>query len=293
MADKSDVVLEEDTVRIRGSGGSPVVDVEGGNHWNLDQGDGDVRIGDDENRLAIGVSLGGAGEGTSRLRAKGGVERLRLGAGDTDTVTIDTDGITVDGGLTVNDEENTFVIRDGNVSALSKESNKGWAFVDKLLVSNGVRQHLTPMEGEGGSWNLGAPDTRWGDLYIDEVHKSSDRRLKTDIEEFDGGLDAVLGLRPVSYARRDDGDDTHLGLIGQEVADVLPDVVDVPEDDDDGYLSVDYMALVAVLVDAVQDQQAETETLEERVDDQQETIDSQQDRIGELEERLAALEEAR
>jgi hypothetical protein len=148
--------------------------------------------------------------------------------------------------------------------------------VDKLLVQDGVRQDLTPMEGEGGSWNLGSSDTRWGSLYVDSVDKSSDRRLKTDIRDLEGGLDAVLDLRPVSYTRRDDGDDTHLGFVGQEVADVVPEVVNDP---DDGYLGLDYMELVAVLVDAVQDQQAEKDALEDRVD--------------ELEKRLEALEDER
>jgi chaperonin cofactor prefoldin len=289
MADKSDVVLEDDTVRIRSTGKSPVVDIEGGNNWDLSEGDGDVRIGKGDNRLAIGVSLGGAGEGTSRLRAKGGTEQLKLGAGDTDTVTVEPDAVSIDGGLNVDNSENTFQIGDGNVSALSTEDSKGWAFVDKLLVQDGVRQHLTPMEGEGGSWDLGASDTRWDTLYVDEVNKSSDRRLKTDIEEFDRGLDAVLALRPVSYARRGNGDETHLGLVGQEVADVLPEVVDIPEDEED-YLGVDYLGIVSVLVDAVQDQQAEKEALEDRVDQQQGTIESQQERIDDLERRLDALE---
>lgn len=57
------------------------LDIQGGN-WNLSAHDGDVRIGDQDFRLAIGVSLGGAGRGTARLRAKGGVEKLNLGAGD-------------------------------------------------------------------------------------------------------------------------------------------------------------------------------------------------------------------
>lgn len=123
------------------------------------------------------------------------------------------------------------------------------------------------------------------------MNKSSDRRLKTDIEEFDRGLEAVLELRPVSYARRDNGEDTHLGLIGQEVADVLPEVVDLPEDEG-GHLGVDYLEIVAVLVDAVQDQQAEKDRLENRVDEQRGRIEDQERRIERLEQRLDALEEA-
>jgi len=193
------------------------------------------------------------------------------------------------GGLNVNNPENEFYVRDGFVSVLSTEDNKGWAFVDKLYVQNGVREDLTPIEGEEGSWNLGTPGTQWGTLYVNNVEESSDRRLKTDIEDLDGGLETLLDLRPVSYSLKSNGSETHLGLIGQEVAEVLPEIVNKPEDDD-GYLGLNYTQLVAVLIDAIQTQHDEQERLEERVDRQQDRIDDQQERIDDLEERLAALE---
>lgn len=90
MANKSDVVLEEETVRIRSSGESPVVDIEGGNHWNLSESDGDLRIGDTENMLKMGVSKGGGGAGNARIWA---TSDLKLGSRGQSVVSIDGQGL--------------------------------------------------------------------------------------------------------------------------------------------------------------------------------------------------------
>ena len=333
MAEKPDIVLDESSLRMWNAGDSPVVHVEGGDNWNLADGDGDLRIGDENARLAIGVALGGQGMGTSRLRAKGGKNRIKLGAGESDTVTInqtefivdghttlggqayveellqvsgdahldgdiELDGpTTITGGLPTLDEIDLEVI-SGTVrlDADSSIDSDGDIACDEFSTQQ-VRSDLVPtFDPLEGAPSIGSSDARWNTLYADTVDTmstttTSDRRLKTDIEEFDEGLDAILDLRPVSFSWRDNGDGTHLGLIGQEVADVLPEVVNVPEDDD-GYFGIDYPELVSVLIDALQAQHAETDTLTERVERQQAHIEDQQARIDELEDRVMALEDA-
>ena len=283
MADSSNIILEEDSVKLVGTGESPVVDIVGENNWNLSQSDGDVRIGKGDNRLAIGVSLGGAGEGISRLRAKGGTEQLKLGAGDTDTVNIQSTGMSIDGHLDLLPggdlrlDDNSALIARGNV-----------LFTGKIAISADFLGDLIPFTS---GYDIGESGTRWETLYVNHVNESSDRRLKTDIEELDGGLETLLNLRPVSYSLKGNGSETHLGLIGQEVAEVLPEIVNRPEDDD-GYLGLNYTELVAVLIDAIQTQHDEQERLGECVDRQQDQIDDQQERIEDLEKRLAVLENA-
>lgn len=276
MANRSDIFLGDDTVKLVGTGKSPVVDIEGGNNWNLSNTDGDFRIGDARNMLKMGVSLGGAGAGNARIWAS---SDLKLGSRGSSTVHVHGGGARVDGDIDADGELNVddSITTDGNLFCLDSDS---WAFIQNLVVG-GVGFGLVPYTG--GVENLGSSRKRWDKLYVKDVNKGSDRDLKTDVEDLEGGLDAVLDLRPVSYAWRDDGEETHLGLVGQEVAEVLPEVVNVP-DDPDGHLGLDYTELVAVLVDAVQEQHAEKEALAERVEDQQE-------RIEDLEERLAALEE--
>jgi len=88
-------VTPTEKARIQASGrvgiGVPDPDaplhVLGGN-WDVGGTEGDLKIGDDTFRLKVGVALGGAGAGDVRVRAQGGTNRLMLGAGTADTLTI-------------------------------------------------------------------------------------------------------------------------------------------------------------------------------------------------------------
>jgi len=59
-----------------------------GGQWDLTNMEGDLKIGNDAMRLKFGVALGGGGAGDARIRAMGGTNRLMIGAGVDDTVTI-------------------------------------------------------------------------------------------------------------------------------------------------------------------------------------------------------------
>ncbi len=74
----------------------------------------------------------------------------------------------------------------------------------------------------------------------------SDARLKRDIEPSRYGLAEVLQLEPVTY-KRTDGDRQLIGLLAQDVYDVVPEATRKPTTPD-SYWSMDYNALVPVLV---------------------------------------------
>ena len=83
------------------------VDVASENNWNLDSNDGDLRVGDDQYRLSMGVATGGGGAGQCNVRAKGGIEELTLGAGTNGpTVRVNPDSVTVEGDLSVSGSKN-------------------------------------------------------------------------------------------------------------------------------------------------------------------------------------------
>ena len=63
------------------------LDVAGG-QWDLNNTEGDFRIGDDNYRLKIGIATGGGGAGSVGLRAVGGAEKLILGSGIWETLTV-------------------------------------------------------------------------------------------------------------------------------------------------------------------------------------------------------------
>ncbi len=87
----------------------------------------------------------------------------------------------------------------------------------------------------------------------------SDLRLKTNVGSMASGLGAVEQLRPVTFNWKDGRDVlSHDGLIAQEVQAILPDLVVMGPD---GYYGLDYNGLTAVLVKAIQEQQAQIDAL--------------------------------
>ncbi len=59
-----------------------------GGNWDLVSTEGDLKIGNDDYRLKIGVATGGGGAGSAGIRVQGGLERLILGAGSTEALTV-------------------------------------------------------------------------------------------------------------------------------------------------------------------------------------------------------------
>ncbi len=73
------------------------LDIAGG-QWDLNNTEGDFRVGNDAIRLKVGVSLGGGGAGIVRMRAQGGtVQELRLGAGTSDVLIVKEDAVVING----------------------------------------------------------------------------------------------------------------------------------------------------------------------------------------------------
>ncbi len=131
-----------------------------------------------------------------------------------------------------------------------------------VLESNGeVYPGLTNAQ------NLGRPANRWLAVWaLLGAIQTSDRRLKRDIKDLRYGLTEVRRLRPVSYRWRDqEGGVVRLGLIAQEVQEVVPEAVQVP-DEPDGMLGMNYGDLVPVLIKAIQEQQAQIDALQREVD---------------------------
>jgi len=98
----------------------------------------------------------------------------------------------------------------------------------------------------------------------------SDKRLKKNIKNLNYGLDAIMKLRPVSYAwkKEVDADKANsLGFIAQEVEKVIPELVTESETifDDKKAKGIDYVKMVAVLTKAVQEQQKQIDELKKLI----------------------------
>ena len=81
----------------------------------------------------------------------------------------------------------------------------------------------------------------------------SSRRWKSGIKTLEGALDKVEQLRGVSFDWREDGKHD-IGLIAEEVGEVVPEVVAYEENGSDAK-SVDYARLVPLLVESIKEQQ--------------------------------------
>lgn len=93
------------------------------------------------------------------------------------------------------------------------------------------------------------------------IPKMSDRRLKVDIEPLPSALDKLAEIPLVSFRYAGHMDRrTHYGVIAQDVVKVLPDIVYV--ESGGGFMTVDYLELVAVALQAVKELQARVEVLE-------------------------------
>ena len=102
-----------------------------------------------------------------------------------------------------------------------------------------------------------------GTIYTtNSVVSYSDIAIKTNVETITDALDTVNKLRGVTYNRRDNGL-KQMGVIAQEVLEVIPEVVTRSEDG----LAVAYGNLVGVLIEAVKELSTEVSDLRKIITD--------------------------
>jgi hypothetical protein len=102
----------------------------------------------------------------------------------------------------------------------------------------------------------------------------SDARLKTNVTTIEDALDKILKLNPVEFdwlesaphydTYKELGQIHSIGFIAQEVRAVIPQVVDLK---DNGYYSIDYPKLNALLVEGIKEQQVFIEELQKLIED--------------------------
>lgn len=159
----------------------------------------------------------------------------------------------------------------------------GWITSDPLLVAGNGSSTVAP----SNALTL----YKDGNLTIaGTLTESSDARLKTGIEPLGPALEGILVLRPVRFRFRDGTghpSDPQIGLLAQDVAAVFPELVST---DAEGYLSLAYPKLTAVLVRAVQEQQAMIAAQEARLRQRDAALEALQQQVDRLTSRLERLE---
>ncbi|MEO0899783.1 MAG: tail fiber domain-containing protein [Bacteroidota bacterium] len=104
------------------------------------------------------------------------------------------------------------------------------------------------------SIDLGTPTRRWDNVWATNgIIQTSDRRLKTNILPLAYGLSAIMSMEPVSFSWKHDIKEQKIGLIAQEVQQILPEVV--KDQGEEIPLGVNYAEIVPVLIKGMQEQQ--------------------------------------
>ncbi|MFT7621333.1 MAG: hypothetical protein ACI9WU_000494 [Myxococcota bacterium] len=220
-----------------------------------------------------------------------GNEIMVLGNDDTKSIDPDADAATALGSSTyrytnVYAQAGTLIADDETAvemvfsADLGEDNDDSW----KLTAENGGAFTVSSLVSGTYATMLSIANT--GDLTVSgDVNLNSDARLKTDVDTLVGALDLVSGLVGRMFRWRPElhrGDDLHFGFIAQEVAEIMPELVHAKAD---GTLTVNYIGVIPVLVNAVRD-------LRDQVDSRDDQLVSLRAQVRSQEARLQRLEAA-
>jgi hypothetical protein len=139
--------------------------------------------------------------------------------------------------------------------------NGPWAgaFTGRVLIYQG--KLIFGNFGSTGSYAITLPNNAdtTGRGIANAWNTYSSRRWKTNIKTLNNALQTVEKLRGVSYDEESSGKH-NIGLIAEEVGKVIPEVVTYEPNGKDA-TSIDYSRLVAVLIEAVKEQQKQIDEL--------------------------------
>jgi hypothetical protein len=158
----------------------------------------------------------------------------------------------------------------------------------KIIVDDYEALSLFDNSQYGGSVGIGETDPSIigdnklyvaGSAYSTVGWSASDERWKKNITQIEDSLDKVSQLQGVTYEWRvdeypDQGftEGKQIGLIAQDVEQVIPEIVHT---NNDGYKSISYERLTAVLVEAIKELKAENEALRQEIQQIKEVIRGQ------------------
>ncbi len=164
--------------------------------------------------------------------------------------------------------ESTSVIEGLNANSII--SNKYYDKSDQTyymdLTNLSIIESLQANDIEVGVIEVGVinvTDIVANKIKTKKFERTSDLRLKKNIETLENMLEKVLQLRGVRFEFKDsDNKDINIGFIAQELEEFFPELVTTGSD---GYKSVDYSSMTSVLLEAIKELKNENDDLKERL----------------------------
>lgn len=162
---------------------------------------------------------------------------------------------TMTGVLTMN---NSISYNDVSRYWLNTATNWGiyWNTSNNQIQFHGAGNNRAYIDCDNGAFYSASTITAAGDVIT-----NSDIRLKSDIKPIENPLQIVQSLEGKAYIK---DDKASIGFIAQEVEEVLPMMVHTA-DDEMGTKSVNYQNMVAILVEAIKEQQKQIDELKEKL----------------------------
>ena len=222
----------------------------------VDAGNNAIGIGRQPSSVLIDAQTTSSGTVTAlRLRNSGQVANSAV----KQVFSLNRDGSDVDfeaAAITVAKQQNWTATASTIDSYMAFNTIDNESSVERMRISNtGVSMGIA-----AGSGNA---DMRYDTSNNTVLYDTSSQQFKTNIRDNTTyGLAAVNALQSRIFEYKDGGR-TDVGLIAEEVVEVVPELVGL--DDEGNPLTVDYKRFVSVLVKAVQEQQSLIETLQAEV----------------------------
>ena len=98
---------------------------------------------------------------------------------------------------------------------------------------------------------------------------ASDERLKENIKPLEKGLETIEQIKTYTFNYKDRPQDTHPGVIAQEIEELVPEVVYDIEMEDGIYKAVRYQQLVPLLINAIKDLSEKVNVLENKLNNKE------------------------
>ena len=135
-------------------------------------------------------------------------------------------------------------------------SDATWKFFDSYTPEPDASVYIDTTHA-----SFALADIQVATATVTDLDTTSDVRLKENIETIGDALEKTADLRGVNYNWVKSGEYT-MGVVAQEVQEVIPEVV---TEKSDGTLTVNYQAMVGLLIEAVKELKEEIDTLKQKV----------------------------